>query len=123
MTVQPTDGPDSDWPGEEVVSAAMALLDLLSPVGTCPGVLVVHVDGTAAACSEELDGRCCAGGDHPHVGTITCRDLLGSGGCEVCAPVGEEADWDDPAWRHAMRVGVIAAGRDRCRQHLAVRPR
>lgn len=112
------DGREEAAGEQDVVAAAVAVLLELVPAGSCPGVLVVHDDGTAAACSEELDGRCCVGSGQPHFGTVSCADLLGMGGCEECTPASADG-WDDPAWRHAVRLGVLAARRTRCRQHVA----
>lgn len=88
----------------------------------CPGTLVVHVDGTAAACSEELDGRCCSGADVAHRQRVSCRDLLGLGGCDTCGTdLGDLGDHDglddDPFVRHAVRVAVMATRRPRCHVH------
>lgn len=116
---------DGDWqavggserPSEAVLVAAAAVLAELVPVGGCPGTMVVHLDGSPAACSEELDGRGCPGGDRPHLGAISCDELLGFGGCEACAPSIADDGWDDLAWRHAVRVGVLATRRHQCRHH------
>jgi hypothetical protein len=51
----------------------------------CRGVLVVHLDGSMAACTEELLGRPCAG--EAHRDRTTCEAVLGSGGCEHCEVV------------------------------------
>ncbi|MHB8437656.1 MAG: hypothetical protein ACYDD4_00625 [Acidimicrobiales bacterium] len=52
----------------------------------CIGTLLLHLDGSVAACSEEIDGRCCPGADALHSGgTTDCVTELGSGGCETCA--------------------------------------
>lgn len=107
----------AERPPEPVLAAAAAVLADLVPAGGCPGTMVLHLDGTPAACSEELDGRCCPGDDRPHLGAISCGDLLGLGGCEACAPAAPAEGWDDPAWRHAVRVGVLAARRQQCRHH------
>ena len=83
---------------------------------TCGGTLLVHGDGTAAACTEELEGRCCGGADAAHDGgAVLCEEVLGPGGCEVCAL---EA-WTAGDWRHAARVGVIARRARRCRRRQA----
>lgn len=115
----------TDGPAEQridVVAAAAAVVETVAANAMCPGALVVHNDGTLAACSEELDGRCCVGADRPHLGAISCRDLLGLGGCEECAgdgggPWADGTDVDDPAWRHAVRIGVLAGRPPRCRWH------
>lgn len=104
-----------------MLAAAAAVLAGVVPAGACPGVLVVHDDGSPAACSEELDGRCCAGPAHQHLGSLSCRELLGMGGCEACA-MEAEAGWDDPAWRHAVHRGVLVARRARrCRHRSSSR--
>ena len=97
---------------EDALVAMRRALDGVIPIGGCYGTLVLHRDGTAAACSEELDGRPCAGNDRPHAGIISCRDLLGFGGCEHCVV----DHWDGRAWQHAAHVGVLAAGPRRCRR-------
>lgn len=123
MAVDGPTGAESGMPGFDVVTAAGRVVQRMQPDGACAGTLVVHLDGTAAACSEELDGRCCAGADHHHLGVISCRDLLGLGGCEECtAAAGSDArSGDDPEWRHALRVGVVATRRPRCRRHRPTR--
>ncbi|MHB8682022.1 MAG: hypothetical protein ACYDA2_08010 [Acidimicrobiales bacterium] len=41
---------------------------------SCVGQLVVHRDGSVAYCTEEHDGRRCAGEDRPHRrGIFACR--------------------------------------------------
>jgi hypothetical protein len=80
---------------------------------TCGGTLLVHSDGEPAACTEELEGRCCAGTDAPHLDEVTCESVLGPGGCEVCAL---EA-WTPRLWRHAVRVGTMARSARPCRAH------
>lgn len=40
----------------------------------CGGCLVMHRDGSVAFCTEELDGRPCAGYGERHLGgTMSCR--------------------------------------------------
>jgi hypothetical protein len=57
----------------------------------CGGIFIAHLDGTAAACTEELLGRPCRG-DH-HEATATCEDVLGPGGCEFCDVVFTAERW------------------------------
>lgn len=84
----------------------------------CGGALLVHVDSSPAACTEELEGRCCAGTDAAHRGgTILCQDVLGPGGCETCAL----ESWAEPQWRHAAHVGLIARASRRCATHTRSR--
>ena len=92
-------------------------------LGCCDGMLVVHADGSPAACTRELEGLACAGMEAAHsCGATTCEELLGEGGCEECAA--DAAEWDDHEWSHAVHVGRMASGRQRCRAHLTcVRPR
>jgi hypothetical protein len=83
----------------------------------CEGALVVHADGSPAVCTRELEGLACAGTEALHSGgTSTCEELLGEGGCEVCAA--DTAEWEDHEWRHAVHVGRMVHGRQRCREHL-----
>lgn len=83
----------------------------------CGGALLVHLDATQAACTEELDGRCCAGVDAVHLGgSLSCAEVLGPGGCETC----ELQSWGEPEWRHAARIGVIARRAGRCHHHRRV---
>ncbi len=43
-------------------------------MAVCEGCLVLHRDGVVAFCSEELDGRTCAGYGHRHLaGLMSCR--------------------------------------------------
>jgi hypothetical protein len=86
---------------------------------SCGGTLLVHIDGEPAACTEELEGRCCAGVDAPHAGELACEALLGPGACELCAMTA----WTPRLWRHAVHVGTMAAGARRCRAHTAARRR
>ena len=83
----------------------------------CDGTLLVHHDGTAAACSEELEGRCCPGPAAVHGGgSATCDEVLGGGGCELCA-----ADsWGEREWRHATHLGQCRRTARQCSVH---RPR
>lgn len=86
----------------------------------CGGALLVHLDSSPAACTEELEGRCCAG---PHVvhraGTLSCQDVLGPGGCETCI---FEA-YTEREWRHVAHVGVMARSSQRCLAHVRARRR
>ncbi len=51
----------------------------------CDGCLVLHRDGAVAFCSEELDGRRCAGYDHPHLGGyMSCRVAPRAVRCRRC---------------------------------------
>jgi hypothetical protein len=84
----------------------------------CGGALLVHVDSSPAACTEELEGRCCAGPDAAHRGgTVSCQDVLGPGGCETCML----ESWSEPQWRHATHVGLIARSARRCPAHTRSR--
>ena len=85
----------------------------------CGGTLLVHVDGEPAACTEELEGRCCAGPGTPHAREVPCEDLLGPGGCEVCAL----ETWTPDLWRHAVHVGTMARAARLCRAHTRPRRR
>ena len=91
------------------MNSVMILGEVAVPA-MCGGTMVRHGDGTSAACSEELEGRCCAGSDAPHLGDETCEDVLGPGGCEYCLPDA----WDDRDWRHAVRIGGFARTQRRC---------
>lgn len=83
----------------------------------CEGTLVLHSDGSAAACSEELQGRPCAGTHIEHAGgTSRCEDVLGPDGCELCAIDA----WDAPAWRHAAHLGRFARTQRHCQLHRNV---
>ncbi len=80
----------------------------------CGGALLVHLDSTMAACTEELEGRCCAGPDAAHRGGIvSCQDVLGLGGCETCA----FEQFTEGNWRHVAHVGTMVRARSRCRAH------
>lgn len=80
----------------------------------CEGTLLVHLDGTPAACTEELMGRCCPGPTAWHGGgTAQCRAMLGPGGCETC----EMESWTDDQWRHAAHVARLARRPRHCRVH------
>jgi hypothetical protein len=57
-------------------------------VGTCPGSLVLHQDGTVAACSEDDESEGCAGRELRHEGDpMACIDWYG-GTCNYCGIVG-----------------------------------
>lgn len=56
-------------------------------VAGCGGMLIAHLDGAVAACTEELLGRRCTGS--PHLEETTCETVLGPGGCEHCDVVFE----------------------------------
>jgi hypothetical protein len=78
----------------------------------CGGSLLIHVDGTTAACTEELEGRPCAGTEAAHRRPpCSCEEILGRGACEVCAL----ESWTDDDWRHAAHVGHVARSRSRAR--------
>src|ERR1700694_4671822 len=62
----------------------------------CDGCLVLHRDGEIAYCSEELDGKTCAGYDMPH--------LAGVMGCSI-TPRGTRCRHCD----EVMRVRLIMA--------------
>jgi hypothetical protein len=80
----------------------------------CEGTLILHSDGSAAACSEELQGRPCTGPHAAHQGgTARCEEFLGAGGCEQCAL----DSWDERAWRHATHLGGFARTQRRCGLH------
>jgi hypothetical protein len=54
----------------------------------CDGCLVLHRDGEIAYCSEELDGRSCAGYDLPHLaGLMACRITPRGSRCRHCDDV------------------------------------
>jgi hypothetical protein len=55
----------------------------------CGGIAVVHLDGSFAACTEELLGRVCSGPRSSHAGQVSCDEVLGPGGCEHCEVVYE----------------------------------
>ncbi len=52
---------------------------------TCPGQLVVHRDGTVAYCTEDTDGRRCAGEDHPHRGGFFACRVVDGESCAYCS--------------------------------------
>ena len=84
----------------------------------CGGALLVHSDSSAAACTEELEGRCCPGPQALHLGgQVSCQDVLGVGGCESCTG-GTWPEWD---WRHVVHVGHVAQRPRRCVAHERVR--
>jgi len=67
--------------------AATGIQGGLKPMKSCPGQLVVHRDGTVAYCTEEQDGRACAGEDRPHRrGVLACR-VVTRDPCSACNPV------------------------------------
>ncbi len=54
----------------------------------CDGCLVLHRDGEIAYCSEELDGKTCAGYDMPHLaGVMACRITPRGTRCAHCDEV------------------------------------
>ncbi len=54
----------------------------------CGGCLVLHRDGEIAYCSEELDGKHCAGYDMPHLaGVMACRITPRGTRCRHCDEV------------------------------------
>jgi len=54
-------------------------------MSSCAGQLVVHRDGSVAYCTEEQEGRSCAGEDRPHRrGVCACR-LVRTDDCPYCA--------------------------------------
>jgi hypothetical protein len=54
----------------------------------CDGCLVLHRDGEIAYCSEELDGKQCAGYDMPHLaGVMACRVTPRGTRCRHCDEV------------------------------------
>jgi len=54
----------------------------------CDGCLVIHRDGEIAYCSEELEGKRCAGYDEPHLaGVMACRITLRVVRCAHCDEV------------------------------------
>jgi hypothetical protein len=84
----------------------------------CGGALLVHLDASTAACTEELEGRCCAGAHAAHRGgTVSCQDVLGPGGCETCAL----DSFTERQWRHVAHVGVMARSTRRCLAHVRSR--
>lgn len=65
-------------------------------VAVCNGCLVLHRDGEIAYCSEELDGRPCAGYGEPHLaGVMSCRVSPRRVVCRRC--------------QHAMQFRLIVA--------------
>lgn len=65
-------------------------------VRVCDGCLVLHRDGEIAYCSEELDGRPCAGYGEPHLaGVMSCRVSPRRVVCRRC--------------QHAMQFRLIVA--------------
>jgi len=51
----------------------------------CEGCLVLHRDGEIAFCTEELDGRACAGYHRPHLaGVMSCRVVPQRVRCRRC---------------------------------------
>jgi len=84
----------------------------------CVGALVVHTDATSAACTEELEGRRCAGLHIEHAGgRVSCQELLGAGACETCALDA----WGVREWRHAVHVGRAARRAGDCAAHRRLR--
>ena len=84
---------------------------------TCVGLLLIHRDGQPAACTEELEGRCCPDPRAIHVGGVAgCEQVLGSGGCEQCSL----EVWEEGDWRHAVHVGKLARTNRRCMAHRGV---
>lgn len=80
----------------------------------CGGTLLTHADGTLAACTEELEGRSCAGNALAHAGgSVPCEAVLGVGGCELCAV----EQWSPRQWTHAVHVGRQRRSRLRCTTH------
>jgi hypothetical protein len=85
----------------------------------CCGTLLVHEDGTAAACTEELAGRCCPGPVFSHLGgSVPCTALLGPEGCELCGC----GLWCEPDWGHVTRLAGYARTQRRCALHRPCRP-
>lgn len=75
----------------------------------CSGVIIVHEDGSLAACSEELEGRVCRQpGDH--TGSLQCRELFGAAGCEHCS--GCQRDVREV--RHALHIATMITRQARC---------
>ena len=68
----------------------------------CDGCLVLHRDGEIAYCSEELDGRPCAGYDMPHLaGVMACRVTPRGSRCQHC---------DDVMCRRLMMAPTFVPG-------------
>lgn len=84
-------------------------------VDRCQGTLLMHSDGTLAACSEELEGRRCAGNGLAHAAIVACEDVLGTGGCELCSVDG----WSERDWGHVVHLGRHRQIRARCGAHLS----
>lgn len=83
-------------------------------MGQCCGTLLVHSDGTAAACTEELAGRCCPGPGFTHMGgSVRCTAFLGRGGCEFC---GTEHS-TGMNWGHVARIADYSRTQGRCTVH------
>ena len=54
-------------------------------VPTCPGSRILHVDGTPAGCTADVERDRCAGRDRLHQGDpVTCFVWSTHGGCEHC---------------------------------------
>ena len=88
-------------------------------MGQCGGALVVHLDSTMAACTEEFEGRCCAGPDAVHLGgRRSCQEVLGPGACEMCAL---EA-LSPRQWRHSVHLALRYRSARVCTAHRHVRP-
>lgn len=85
----------------------------------CGGTLLFHQDGSLAACTEELAGRCCPGAGVVHAGgSVPCTAELGSEGCELCSFEKWIAAID---WDHVLRVVSSARTGRRCRSHSVER--
>jgi hypothetical protein len=53
-------------------------------MATCPGSLIMHMDGTVAGCTEDDEPDGCRGREAPHYGSsIRCVDWTLSG-CDYC---------------------------------------
>ena len=84
----------------------------------CAGALLVHMDATPAACTEELEGRQCAGLHAEHEGGhVLCQEVLGAGACETCALDA----WGVKEWHHAAHLGRAARRAMGCAAHRRVR--
>lgn len=85
----------------------------------CSGMLLVHVDASPAACTEELEGRCCPGTEALHLGgRVACQEVLGPGACEMCAL---EA-LSPRQWRHSVHLAVRLRRARHCTEHRHSRP-